>query len=97
MMEEILIKVIYYVILNFTLFCFIIFAHEKAHKEINKLYGIPSEIHLNINRLYCKTNNVTQKQKDKILLAHSINEVLGYPYIIFSSIVTSLLLYLVIF
>ena len=96
-MEEILIKIIIYIVSCIVLiFCYS-YAHEMAHREINYLYGIKSKIHITNKRFYTETENITQKQRDKVLLAHAINEVFGYPFLMFSIIITDLLLYLVIF
>lgn len=96
-MEEIYIKVIIYIVIMFAIYSIMFLSHEIAHREINYLYGIKSKIKTNFINWHTETENITIKQKERVLLAHAINEVFGYPLLIFSILVCSLLLWGVLF
>ena len=72
-----------------------IYYHELAHKEIYKHYGIDSEIGINFKELYAYTyaKDITNCN-DNCILAHDINDIVGYNLLPSLSAIFSILLLL---
>jgi hypothetical protein len=72
--------------------------HEEVHKAIFASYGIDSQIYYfkEFPDFVTIATNVTQGQcNDSCLLAHNLNEVIGYPLTVISAMIFLMLFFII--
>lgn len=58
-----------------------IYFHEMSHKAINNLFGLESEIKINLDfsgKTIIDITNLTEEDKNTFFLLHGLNEIIGY-------------------
>lgn len=89
---EVIFKFCVFLLFAFMIYLSFTFQHESAHKEIYRTYGIDSEIHVNPNILssqkaYTKATSGVENCSDNCVLAHNINEIVGYHLAVFIDLI----------
>jgi len=79
-----MIKIICYSAFVFGALYFTLLAHERVHKEINYNYGIKTKVKINMFNSFAESE-MTKKEKKLTALPHSINELYGYPLLVFTA------------
>ena len=92
MLLEIVLSILFSV---FSLFI-IYFAHEKAHQEIYRLYGIRSTIKCNgLTSWETESEEIPKWKSKEVMFAQSLNEVFGYPIMALSMIISVLIIVII--
>jgi len=75
-----LIKTIISIFLSVFFIYIIYYAHEKAHQEIYRFYGIKSTItRSGLTGWETTASNVPKWKSKQVMFLQSLNEIIGYP------------------
>lgn len=79
MIKKIIVAGIFSSLIVFTVFYSSMVAHEHAHVQIYKYYGVDSTVHMDLFSGETQaTSPVPNEYRGEIELAHGINEAVGY-------------------